>query len=455
MRIRSSWLGRVVLAAVFINALGFGSPRAPVIAQVELADYDIPGGHFYTQAHPTGSRGEGYSVTNSLGIPFWDAYLARGSWQEVGYPLSRRFLRDGRVSQAFEHGTLVWDPTAARVELIQDLPVGEIPSTARAPETAHRLAGESARVPWSGWWWSVSGAGPALDAFGGPLWKYDRAVEAVTGTKPETREWEARVLTPTGLGLPWAGHCNGWAAAAILEEEPTESRVFGDVTFTVGDQKGLLSDLHFADSALWSYGGDDQDVDPADFHRVLSDWLAEQKRAMIMTFHLGDGEVWSYPAYRVELIHGPDPEDPEWSIVEATVWLVDNDVAPDFVGARDWPSSQGKLFTYRIRGPVENPVEGFWTGSSASGRFSHPYQIWYPDQSQRQVDRLLIAPGLDDGTVREITGSQLPTPTPTATTTATATITATATVTVTPTSTITPTPSATPTWISSESPAIP
>jgi hypothetical protein len=444
MCIRSTWLGRLVLATVFIGVLGLASPRTPAIAQVEPDDYDIPNGHFYTQAHPAGTKGEGYSVTNSFGIPFWDAYLARGAWQEVGYPLSRRYIRDGRVSQSFQHGTLVWDPKAARLELRPNRRIREIPSTARVPETAHRVAGASEKVPWSGWWWSVSGVGPALDAIGGPLWKYDRAVETMTGANPGTRDWEAQELSPTGRGLQWAGHCNGWAAAAILEEEPIETRVFGGVTFTVGDQKGLLSDLHFADSALWSYGGDDEEVDPADFHRVLIDWLARQKRAMIMTFRLGNEEVWSYPAYRVELVYGPDPEEPDWSDVEATVWQVDNDVVPDFVGARDWPSSEGKLFTYRIKGPADNPTEGAWTQSSASGRFSHPYQIWYPDQSQRQADRALIAPGLNEETVREITGMQSPTSTPTPALRPSATRT--------PIPTITPAPASSPTSSLSASP---
>jgi hypothetical protein len=291
--------------------------------------------------------------------------------------------------------------------------------------------------------------GPALDAFGGPLWKYDEAVETMTGANPGTRDWEAQELSPSGQGLQWAGHCNGWAAAAILEDEPVDTRDFGSVTFTVGDQKGLLSDLHFADSALWSYGGDDQDVDPADFHRTLIDWLAGQKRAMILTFRPANDEVWSYPAYRVELVYGPDPEDPDWSVVEATVWLVDNDVAPDFVGMRDWPSGEGKLFTYRIRGPAENPVEGTWTGASESGRFSRPYQVWYPDHSQRQADRPLIAPGLAEGIVREIIGIQSPAATPTPLT-PTATRTARPTLTMTPM----PSPSATPTSTATETPAV-
>jgi hypothetical protein len=448
MRLCLTWLARLTLTAVLLSTLGPFSPLPHAVAQVGPADYLIPNGHFYTQAHPGETKGEGYSVTNSLGIPFWDAYLERGSWQQLGYPLSRRYTRAGRVSQSFQFGTLVWNQTGQRVELTPNPPVNEIPSSARVPEAAHRADGRSSRLPWSGWWWSVSGAGPSLDAFGGPLWKYDTAVEAIVGSNPGTRDWEARELSPAGLGLLWAGHCNGWAAAAVLEDEPRAPRVFGGTTFTVGDQKGLLSDLHFADTAVWSYGGE-EDVNAADFHRMLADWVGGQQRAMIVTFRVGDDEIWSYPAYQFELVYGPDPAEPDWSVVEATVWLVDNEVAPDFVGTRDWPSGEGKAFTYKIKGPAANPTDGIWTGTSAAGRFSHPYQIWYPDPSQRQTDRPLLAPGLDEKMVREITGIYPPTPTPTATLTPTPTATATATPTPTstptrsPTSTSTPTPTAT------------
>jgi hypothetical protein len=312
------------------------------------------------------------------------------------------------------------------------------------PQRAHRVEGQSARQPWSGWWWSVSGVGPALDTVGGPLWKYDRAVEATIGVNPGTRDWEASELSPAGLGLLWAGHCNGWAAAAILEEEPRTPRAYGGTTFTVGDQKGLLSDLHFGDSASWSYGGEDG-VNAADFHRMLLRWVGERKQAMIVTFRVGDDEIWSYPAYRFELVYGPDPAEPDWSVVETTVWLVDNEVAPDFVGTRHWPGEAGKSFSYRIKGPARNPSDGMWTGLSASGRFSHPFQIWYPEPGQRNVDRALVAPGLDEALVREITGISLPTPTSTQTATPATTATAAATPSPSPSATPTVTPTATPT----------
>src|SRR5205085_11132731 len=54
-------------------------------------DYDIPNGHFFTEAAP-GQGGAGYRVANEAGIPFWDAFKAQGGVDALGYPLTRRFI---------------------------------------------------------------------------------------------------------------------------------------------------------------------------------------------------------------------------------------------------------------------------------------------------------------------------------------------------------------------------
>ena len=55
----------------------------------------------------------------------------------------------------------------------------------------------------------------------------------------------------------WAGHCNGFAAAALLEPEPLEPVTALGVTFSVADLKGLLVDYHFGDAAAWTFGDDE------------------------------------------------------------------------------------------------------------------------------------------------------------------------------------------------------
>src|SRR5690349_123336 len=70
-------------------------------------DYDIPNGHFFTQAAP-GQGGAGYHVANEAGIPFWDAFQDQGGVGTLGYPLSRRFISKGSVVQVFQNGALRW-----------------------------------------------------------------------------------------------------------------------------------------------------------------------------------------------------------------------------------------------------------------------------------------------------------------------------------------------------------
>ena len=80
-------------------------------------DYDIPGGHFYTQAngYPLGTNPTGYSVTNDEGIPFWDAYQKLGGPYVLGYPVTRRFVYDGFVTQAMQKVVFQWRPDVGQV----------------------------------------------------------------------------------------------------------------------------------------------------------------------------------------------------------------------------------------------------------------------------------------------------------------------------------------------------
>jgi hypothetical protein len=279
--------------------------------------------------------------------------------------------------------------------------LARLPTYATRAEQPPRAVGEAEVLPWSGWWWPASDAiGATLYAANGPLDKYDRYVGFVTGQSPGTRAWEREnVYFP---GQPWAGHCNGYAAAALLEPEPTEPREVFGITFSVGDLKALLVDYHFADAAAWSLP-EEGDLNPADFHRTLLDWLRVGGKGFVVTFDLGGGEVWSYPAYRFESEWGLDPLQPGVWRVTTTVWLADMDVPPDFVGLKPFPGPAGKRFEYTLEGDPNDPTGGGWTGVSQSGRFAHPGRIWYPEPRVRnRNDRELVSPGLDRATVANI-----------------------------------------------------
>jgi hypothetical protein len=276
-------------------------------------------------------------------------------------------------------------------------PVG---AAAHGDDDTGAASAELESPPWSGWWWPASDSiGPTLFAPNSPLDKYDRYVAIVTGESPATRAWEHQELYfPGSL---WAGHCNGFAAAALLEPEPTQPVSVFDMTFSVADQKGLLVDYHFGDAAAWSFGEDGQ-LDPADFHRMLLNWVQGAGKGFVLTYDMGNGEVWSYPLYRFDSQWSLDPLDPEVWHVKTTVWMADMDVAPNFVGTKPYPGPAGKTFEYTLQGDPHDPTSGAWTGASRSGRFAHPGRIWYPEATVRNGDRELVSPGLDRQTIANI-----------------------------------------------------
>jgi len=111
-------------------------------------------------------------------------------------------------------------------------------------------------------------------------------------------------------GGSWWGHCNGWAAAAILMDEPTEdvSVNIGNsgVQFTAADLKGLLSESHYSTysrfygSRYYKEGDDISDLNPAAFHKLMSFYLMEQQIPMVFDTDSGE-QVWNFPAYGADL----------------------------------------------------------------------------------------------------------------------------------------------------------
>jgi polysaccharide biosynthesis protein PslG len=83
-------------------------------------DYAIPDGRFFTQTNgsPLGTSPLGYSVTNRDGVRFWDAFVALGGEHVVGYPVSRRFIYDGFVTQAMQKMVFQWRPERGEVYLL-------------------------------------------------------------------------------------------------------------------------------------------------------------------------------------------------------------------------------------------------------------------------------------------------------------------------------------------------
>ncbi|MGB0389052.1 MAG: hypothetical protein ACPGWR_29875 [Ardenticatenaceae bacterium] len=95
----------------FLFALGFFMSGTLVSVERTKAggeeDFAIPNGHFYTQT----TNGEGgFAVVDDGEARFWAEFQRLGGLQTVGYPISRRYVYDGFVTQAFQKLLLQWRP---------------------------------------------------------------------------------------------------------------------------------------------------------------------------------------------------------------------------------------------------------------------------------------------------------------------------------------------------------
>lgn len=151
--------------------------------------------------------------------------------------------------------------------------------------TAGTREGRSTAVPWSGVWWPFTDLelsrgwnGTAVDFRydeaakqwrrentskavndRSPLLKYDEYVRLSTGTDPQAALLECTgddaedfshsiygdkkaEYDREGISYSWWGHCNGWCAAALMEQEPVAPVEARGIRFEVADQKGLLSE---------------------------------------------------------------------------------------------------------------------------------------------------------------------------------------------------------------------
>ncbi len=97
----------LVLAGVLVGPdRGFTQPE----------DFDVAGGHFFSQAG--GGTGKGFTVTDDQAASFWSEFQRFGGVQAVGFPISQRFTWDGFVSQTFQRVVFQWRPETGTVAFV-------------------------------------------------------------------------------------------------------------------------------------------------------------------------------------------------------------------------------------------------------------------------------------------------------------------------------------------------
>ena len=274
---------------------------------------------------------------------------------------------------------------------------------------ADSVSGEIKPAPWSGDWWSRK-KGFLVKGWPGhkpsPFERYDAYVESRTGNNPGVWAWEKNPrnghYNPNAEN--WEGHCNGWAAASILTPEPRNTQIRNGIEFTSADQKGLLSEQYmntycnFYGNRNWGNPGDDEDdIYPDEFHRLLLEYIAGNKSAMICDTAY-DRQVWNFPLYKFESSWKTSWFDESKLKVKTTVYYADDGVKPSFVGTK-WFST---TYTYNLFLDGQgNIIDGEWTGSS---KRNHPDFVWVPTADAPNPNNSNQEnPFIDPAFVKEIT----------------------------------------------------
>lgn len=269
-------------------------------------------------------------------------------------------------------------------------------------------SGEIKPAPWSGDWWSRK-KGFLVKGWPGhspsPFERYDRYVESRTGRNPGARAWESNIRNNhyNPNAEDWEGHCNGWAAAAILAPEPRQQKIRNGITFTTADQKGLLSEQYmntyckFYGNRYWGSNDDQDDIYPDEFHRLLLEYIGSGKSAIICDT-ASDRQVWNFPLFKFESSWSSGWFDDRKLKVRTQAYFGDDGVRPDFIGTK-WFST---TYTYNLFVDSHgNIVGGEWTGASKQ---NHPDFVWVPTaDAPNPPGTVEENPCIDPKFVREIT----------------------------------------------------
>jgi len=266
------------------------------------------------------------------------------------------------------------------------------------------FSAEAENRPWSGWWW------PSNDArILKSLEKWDRARNRLRTTSLAAQFEEDELLDASAL--PWEGHCDAWAMAAIATQEPTVPVSWGGETFSVADQKALLVKAFEKVSGKTVVGSpfrgdrlsDYSEISPVAFHRVLQSELFEKERPFVLDKDPGI-PVWNTPIWKAEV---------KVSMIQADEWLV----TTWLWGADPWVEDLSGLgtrviqlgYVYRLRGtPLPDGSlavnEGEWVADEIGlidSRVDHPdFVVLIPSPGEYQAESRNI--WIDSALVRDL-----------------------------------------------------
>lgn len=271
---------------------------------------------------------------------------------------------------------------------------------------AGRYSAESSIKPWSSWWFPLSEdyLFQTRDGQSSPLERYDAFVKKATGRNPDAALYErTNIFQPHAVA--WAGLCDAWATASIMEQEPQRPRRVRGIDFRVGDLKALLLKTYEGAEGLQKYGqrfdgkwdSVYEDIYPDQFHRFLQAELYEKKLPFLMDHDAGI-EVWNVPVWKAQTMLTEESDH----IMHVKTWLFTASPhvkTPEYVGTEQLI----REYTYDLYGDKQPDGRftvkyGIWTGRS---RWDHPdFVVPRPNQVQRRSLNQRIDPRYVDDILR-------------------------------------------------------
>lgn len=180
------------------------------------------------------------------------------------------------------------------------------------------------RIPYVGGWYPQTKGGTNVRMRGNsPLEKYDAVFNASSSAKAVDWERKNHTVSSNDSSAAWAGHCNGYSAAASRHLEPQKQVTRGGTIFYPEDIKALLAEIHMG-AKFYFLGGNRcgliesgsltppqnrqdrtamglcDDVNPGTFHVAVANWIGIQKYPLIADIH-GKEQVWNYPQWKYKI----------------------------------------------------------------------------------------------------------------------------------------------------------
>ena len=255
-----------------------------------------------------GTDGLGFRVHQDLNYYGWEAYASLWDrWSDKDpaslSPAEKYDLLVGR-SDKIEYDSLV--EKAKKYDDLRDEVKGLIDERRTLIRKLNAAIGEHSGD--SSWNWQDTDDGKKYLEVTEDLEEKQAIPDEVTVTVDTAFEYEVLHHGTAQFGVEgWFGHCNAWAAAAIMEPEPRHSTTVSDIPFTAGDVKAYITELYmeihssfygsrneYHDTEDARSGIDFKDVTPAAFHILFADMVGKRDKGFVIDRYTGS-QVWNQP----------------------------------------------------------------------------------------------------------------------------------------------------------------